>query len=198
MTATILLVSNDRPVPPSAGRWLRGEGVVTNDILYTVGGEADTNKFYQYEVTDAVEADLEPYLADWDMDLNVSLIGAGPGGTDDVQIANSNVNVSATISIWTQELVDQFIDGWNEEHPTAGMISLGFGTVNLNTRATYIVPASIVVLEEYSQTFGKQQFFKRTIWTVSNGAMNSIQGNGGVESGTLLQFEAIIEDGRLD
>jgi hypothetical protein len=198
MTATILLVSDDRPVPPSAGRWLRGEGVVVNDILYTVGGEADTNKFYQYEVTDAVEADLKPYLAGWDMDLNVSLIGAGPGGTDDVQIANSNVNVSATISIWTQELVDEFIDGWNEEHPTAGMISLGFGTVILNTRATYIVPASIVVLEEYSQTFGSSQSFKRTIWTVSNGAMNSIQGNGGVESGTLLQFEAIIEDGRLN
>jgi hypothetical protein len=198
MPAKLLIKANDNNVPQSPGRWLRGETVAVVEETATLGsGELNIASFYRYTVTDASVLDMAPYLQTWDMDLSASLIAPGPGGTDDVQIANANVNFSATIGIWTQELVDEFIDGWNEEHPTAGMISLGFGTINLNTRATYIVPASIVVLEEYAQGFGQQQMFKRKIWNVSFAGMNGIQGNGGVDSGTQLQLEAIMEDGRL-
>jgi hypothetical protein len=199
MPAKLLIKANDNNVPQSPGRWLRGETVAVVDENATLGsGELNTNSFYRYTVTDASVLDMQLYLQTWDMDLNVSLIGAGPGGTDDVSVTNSNINVSQTIGVWTQPLVDQFIDGWNAEHPTAGMISLGFSFGILDTRATYIVPASIVVLEEYSQDFGHGQMFKRKIWNGSIAGMNGIQGNGGVDSGTQLDIEAIMDDGLLD
>jgi hypothetical protein len=199
MPATILITSNDRPVPPSPGRWLRGEGCVVNDVTYTVGGEANTNKFYQYEVTDAVEADLIPYLETWNRAQN-SVVLAGP--TTQFTFTSLNINVSETIGEWTVPITVALLDEWNtgfdiNNNPNP-IISTDSVTNTAWTCSGLTTAPQALTFEAFVVDWGLSDMLKRTIWTVTPAGMTSIQGNGGLESGTLLQFEAIIEDGRLN
>jgi hypothetical protein len=193
MPATILITSTDRPVPPSPGRWLRGEGVVVNNVLYVTGGEADINKFYQYEVTDAVEADLIPYLETWNRDQN-SVVLAGP--TTQFTFTSLNINVSETIGQWTVPITVDLLDQWNTDNPTELVATDSVTNPVWNCSGILSSPAALE-FEAFVLDWGLSDMLKRKIWNVTPAGMTSIQGNGGVESGTLLQFEAIIEDGRL-
>jgi hypothetical protein len=200
MPATILITSSDRPVPPGAGRWLRGEILLVNDVPYTTGGEADLSKFVQFVITDKTPAQVDQkFFGIWNklIDMNV-IAGPDPQGLRRINVRNNGTNVSETIGGWTVEGTDQIINTWNSRYPTAGLYTVSFpqydtwqceGTFTTGQAAEF----EATIIEQ-----GLQEMDKRRVWYVTPAGMANIDSAGGLQSGTAAQLGGIVQDGRLD
>jgi hypothetical protein len=194
MPSTLLICTNDRPVPPSAGRWLRGECVVSNDIPYVTGGEADLAKFVQYTVTDQSAAQVAYLLETWNRSQN-SVVLAGP--TTQFTFTSLNINVSETIGEWTVPLTVELLDEWNTANPTE-LVATDSVTNAAWTCSGILSAPSALEFETLVLQWGLGDLLKRKIWTFTEAGMLQIVGAGGLDSGTAAQLGGIVQDGRLD
>jgi hypothetical protein len=200
MPATILITSTDRPVPPSAGRWLSGEILLVNDIPYTTGGEADLSKFFQFTITDKTPAEVDQkFFGIWNrlIDMNV-IAGPDPQGLRRINVRNNGTNVSETIGGWTVQGTDQIIAQWNSLYPTTNLITIAFPQYDTWTCEGTFTPGQAQEFEDTIIEQGLNEMDKRRVWYVTEAGMLNIEAAGGLQSGTAAQLGNIVQDGRLD
>jgi hypothetical protein len=200
MPATILITSTDRPVPQSAGRWLSGEILLVNDVPYTIGGEADLTKFFQFTITDKTPAEVDQkFFGIWNrlIDMNV-IAGPDPQGLRRINVRNNNTNVSETIGGWTVPGTDAIIAQWNTLYPTANLITIGFPQYDTWTCEGTFTVGQAAEFEATIIEQGLQEMDKRRVWYVTPAGMANIDSAGGLQSGTAAQLGGIVQDGRLD
>jgi hypothetical protein len=200
MPATILITSTDRPVPQSAGRWLSGEILLVNDVPYTIGGEADLSKFFQFTITDKTPAQVDQkFFGIWNrlIDMNV-IAGPDPQGLRRINVRNNNTNASDTIGGWTVQQTDAIIDQWNALHPTTNLITIGFPQYDTWTCEGTFTTGQAQEFEDTIIEQGLQEMDKRRVWYVTPAGMANIDSAGGLQSGTAAQLGGIVQDGRLD
>jgi hypothetical protein len=195
MAAKVLIKAFDNNVPQSGGRWLRGEPVAVVDSTATLGnGELNIANFYRYTVTDAEPPALQQYLETYNREQN-SVVLAGP--TTQFTFTSLNMNVSETLGEWTVPLTVDLLDRWNTANPTE-LLSTDSVTNAVWTCSGTLSAPSALEFETLVLGWGLSDMLKRKIWYVTPAGMTSIQGQGGIESGTLAQLQAILQDARLD
>jgi hypothetical protein len=195
MPVTLLICTDDRPVPQSAGRWMRGECVVSNDIPYTTGGEADLAKFVQYTVTDQVAAQVAYMLEAWNRE-QASIVIVGPA--TQFTFNSVNINVSETIGEWTVPITVDLLADWNTGRPVGEQVATDSVTAVSWVCSGPLTGPVGLEFEAFVIEWGLNDLLKRTIWTFTEAGMLAIIGNGGIQSGTAAQLGGITQDGRLD
>jgi hypothetical protein len=204
MPATLLITESDRPVPPSAGRWLEGEICTIQESTHTWGsGELDLNKFLRFTVTDKTPAEMNAYLQQWNRLIDMSVISGGPGDDDrTINVRNNRVNQSGDMGEWTVSNTEAIRDEWNLLYPTCNLVidsiftdaapndvfqCTGFFTVG------QAVEFEATIIEK-----GLADLLKRKIWYITSAGMTNIRNAGGSQSGTAAQLNPILRDGLLD
>jgi hypothetical protein len=195
MPVTLLICTDDRPVPPSPGRWLRGECVVSSDIPYTTGGEADLAKFVQYTVTDQTAAQVAEVLEQWNRE-QASVVIVGPA--TQFTFNSVNINVSETIGEWTVPITVDLLADWNTGRPVGEQVATDSVTAVSWICSGPLTGPVALEFEAFVIDWGFNDLLKRTIWTFTEAGMLAIIGNGGIQSGTAAQLGGIVQDGRLD
>ena len=199
MPCELLIVESDRNVPQSPGRWLSGEIVVIKDTPVLWGnGELNTNSFVRFEVTNKTADEMNAYLQQYNRIYDMTVInGPDPSGFRRIEIENQMVNVSETLGIWTQEVVDNIVDRWNSEYPTANLTDLGFTNRVWTCEGTFTSGEA----DDFERVITEEGFAymdKRKRWYITPAGMDNIRNAGGFQSGTSAQLSGIIRDGTLD
>ena len=204
MPATLLIKAFDSPVPQSAGRWLRGEIVVTRENDTTWGsGELDTNVFYRFNVTNRTVQEMEQYLQQWNRIISMNVIaGPDPQGLRTINVRNDLVNQSGTLGEWTVTNTDAIITEWNTLYPTTNLVTDQIFT-NTAPNDTWQCTGTFTTgqaqeFEEVVIEKGVSDLLKRKRWYITEAGMVNIGNAGGVQSGTSAQLNPILRDGLLD
>ena len=203
MPATILITSQDRPVPESAGRWKRGQILLVNDVPYTTGGEADLSKFYQFTITDKTPAEVDAkFFAPYNMDIDMNVIvGPDPSGFRRINVRNNNTNSTGTKGGWTVEMTTAIEDEWNTRYPTANLVTVQILT-GTNPGDTWqcegtFDTAQAIEFNEVVVERGSQVLDYRRIWYINETGMTQLDNNSGLLSGTASQLGTWVEDYRV-
>lgn len=203
MPATILIVANDRPVPEAAGRWKHGQILLVNDVPYVAGGEANTDKFVQFTITDKTPAEVDDkFFAPWNMDIDMSVIaGPDPSGFRRINCRNNNTNASGSKGGWTAEMTDNIISEWNTRYPSCNLTTVAIitGTNPGDTwqcEGTFTTGQAIEFNEVVVQK-GSEVLDYRRIWYVNQAGMDNIITAGGLQSGTAAQLGNVVDDYRV-
>ena len=203
MPATILITSQDRPVPEANGRWKRGQILLVNDVPYTTGGEADLSKFYQFTITDKTPAEVDAkFFAPYNRDIQMSVVsGPNPAGRRVINCRNANVNATGTKGQWTVAGTDEINAEWNARYPTAGLftVSIFQGT---NPDDTYQCDGTFTTgqaaeFEALLVESGLDQMDYRRLWFINETGMTQLDNNSGLLSGTAAQLSNWVEDYRV-
>jgi hypothetical protein len=202
MPATCLIIESDRNVPQSGGRWLEGEIVTVREATHIWGdGEADTNKFLRYTVTDKTVSEMRAYLQSWNRLIDMSVISGGPGdGLRTINVRNNLVNQSGTLGQWTVANTDAIILEWNTRYPATNLVTNSISTNNApndvwQCEGTFTT-GQAEEFEEVIISKGLSDMLKRKRWYVPPGVMASIRNAGGSQSGTAAQLN--LQDGLLE
>ena len=204
MPATLLITESDRPVPPSAGRWLEGEIVTVQESTHVWGsGELDTNKFLRFTVTDKTPAEMNAYLQQWNRLIDMNVISGGPGDdTRTINVRNNRVNQSGTLGSWDGTNTGNIITEWNTLYPTCGLATDSIFTdaaPNDVWQCTgFFTVGQAAEFETTIIEKGLADLLKRKIWYITSAGMTNIRNAGGSQSGTAAQLAPILRDGLLD
>ena len=203
MPATILITSQDRAVPESNGRWKRGQILLTNDVPYTTGGEADLSKFYQFTITDKDPAQVDAkFFAPYNRDIDMNVIaGPDPQGFRRINCRNNNVNATGTKGEWLVSGTDEIILEWNTLYPTTNLttVSIFQGTNPDDTwqcEGTFTT-GQAAEFTEVLTTKGIDQMDYRRIWYINETGMTQLDNNSGLLSGTASQLSNWVADYRV-
>ena len=204
MPATLLITESNRPVPPSAARWLEGEIVVVRENDTTWGsGELDTNKFLRFTVTDKTVAEMDQYLQTWNRLIAMNVVaGPDPQGFRRIDVKNNLVNQTGTLGEWDTANTDAIITEWNTLYPTTNLVTDQIFT-NTAPNDTWQCTGTFTTgqaqeFEEVVIEKGVSDLLKRKRWYITEAGMVNIGNAGGVQSGTSAQLNPILRDGLLD
>jgi hypothetical protein len=201
--ATILINSTDRLVPQSAGRHMRGQVIGGQAFAtpFTVGGESDTNLFYQFTITDKQPNEVDAKLFDvYVRDIDFTLINANQTLR---RYEANNLNASpAGLGYWTQSVVDEIKLNWEVDHPLADITTIGFPNQGVNGLGNIWDMSGIFQPGEgeafqlvvYEAGLGVMDY--RTIFRITEAGMINIGSAGGLQSGTAQQLSNILVDER--
>ena len=204
MPATLLITESDRPVPPSAGRWLEGEIVTVQEDTHTWGsGELDTNVFLRFTVTDKSVAEMEQYLQGWNRLIAMNVVaGPDPQGFRRIDVKNNLVNQSGTLGEWDATNTGNIITEWNTRYPTTNLVTVQIYTATApndvwQCEGTFTTGQAAEFEDTIIQK-GLEDQLKRKIWYITSAGMTNIRNAGGSQSGTAAQLAPILRDGLLD
>ena len=204
MPCTLLITESDRPVPPSAGRWLEGEICTIQESTHAWGSsELDLNKFLRFTVTNKTPAEMESYLQHWNRLISMNVISGGPGDdTRTINVRNNRVNQSGTLGEWTVSNTEAIRDEWNLLYPTCNLVIDSIFT-NTAPNDTFQCTGFFTVGQaaEFETTIiaeGAGALLKQKIWYITSVGMTNIRNAGGSQSGTASQLNPILRDGMLD
>ena len=198
MPCTLIIKVNDNTnVPDAPGRWRAGELVASLPTPPPAGtGEADTNVFYQFTVTDKTQAEMDIYLAQYAYNTSMTVYqGPDPSGLRSIRVRNDDWNANYSPDCdWTTENTQAIADEWNERYPTAGLIILGIPSPDyFECQGTFTV-GQAVEFEEVVHEIGLQKMVRRRQWLISPAGMANIAANGGTQSGTASQLNGILDN----
>jgi hypothetical protein len=201
--ATILINSTDRPVPQSAGRHMRGQVVGDNAwaVPFTVGGEADISKFFQFTITDKDPASVDQKLFKiYNREIDFTRINANQNPR---RYEANNLNASpAGLGYWTTEVVATIKADWEETHPLADITTIGFpntgpnGLGNIWDFSGVFQPGEGAEFTAVVHEAGLGVMDYRTIYRITEAGMINIGNAGGLQSGTAAQLSGILVDER--
>jgi len=198
MPCTLIIKVNDNTnVPDAPGRWRAGELVATLPLPPPAGtGEADTNVFYQFTVTDKTQAEMEVYLAQYSYNVSMSVYaGPDPSGKRRINVRNDDWNGNYSPDCdWTTSNTQAIADAWNEKYPTAGLIILGIPAPDYFECEGTFTTGQAVEFEEVVIAKGLDTMVRRRQWLISPAGMANIAGNGGTQSGTASQLNGILDN----
>ena len=197
MPCEVLFNESDRPVPPSPGRHLQGEILAIRDVPANWGpGELATSLFLRFGVTDKTAAEMEAYMARYRRIYDLQVIaGPNPEGLRRIEVENTIVNNSETLGVWTQEVVDEILTVWNDEHPDSGLISLGFTNRVWTCEGTF-TQGEAQEFERVITEAGFNAMDKRTRWYIPPVVVQFVRDQGGYAEGTASQLQ--LRDATLD
>ena len=203
MPAALLIVAEDRPVPEAAGRWKAGQVILVNDELYTSGGEANTDIFVQFWVTDKTPEEVDAKLfAPYNMDIDMTVVaGPDPTGRRRIYVRNNNTNSTGTKGGWTTEMTDNIEEDWNYRYPDSNLETLGVLT-GTNPGDTWdcagtFEPDQYNEFEDTIVQIGSEALNYRRLWYINETGLDNIKNNGGVQEGTAQQLSNWLEDYRV-
>jgi hypothetical protein len=207
--ATILINSTDRPVPQAAGRHMRGQVIGGRAFAtpFTVGGESDTNLFYQFTITDKQPNEVDAKLFEiYNRDIDFTLINANQ---ELRRYEANNLNASpAGLGYWTQPVVDEIKFNWENgtddtpAHPLADITTIGFpnqgvnGLGNIWDMSGIFQPGEGEDFQLVVHEAGLGIMDYRTVWRITEAGMINIGNAGGLQSGTAQQLSNILVDER--